>query len=278
MSKLISKSLFIGLLLLMSTSVFADQLIYPNYFNGLYLGAHAGLGEAIFQQEGSASSQTNFPLVAHQHGVSKNGDATSALGLGGIQIGYGSHYNNFYLGAELFASFNDASAETKGKYGSDFQINIPNAPAVSANKSYSVSISSRLNNTYGFSLKPGYLLMPDTLLFAEVGVLQSSVKLNASGNFQESIHMNDSQAASITASKSDNKTLTGYRLGLGIEKYVTRNLTVLASYAFSDYGNFSIDAKKEGLALGDIPTRVSATATTNLKTHAIQIGLNYRFS
>lgn len=274
MSKLISKSLLTGLLLLMSASVFADQT-YPNYFNGLYLGAHAGLGEAIFQQEGSASNQTNFPFAVHQHGVSKNGDATSLLGLGGIQIGYGSHFNNFYLGAELFADFNDASAETKGKYGSNFQFNPPNSPAISANRSYSVNISSRLNNTYGFSLKPGYLLTPDTLLFAEVGVVQGNVKLSTTANLQDTA---GSESSSITANESDRKTLTGYRLGLGVEKYVTRNLTVLASYAFSDYGSFSVDAKKEGLLFGDTPTTVSSTATTSLKTHAIQIGLNYRFS
>lgn len=274
MSKLISKSSLTGVLLLMSASVFADET-YPNYFNGVYLGAHAGLGEAIFQQEGSASSQTNFPLALHQHGVSKNGDATSVLGLGGIQIGYGSHFNNFYLGAELFADFNDASAETKGKYGSNFQINIPNTPVISANRNYSVNIYSRLNNTYGFSLKPGYLLTPDTLLFAEVGVVQGNVKLGTTANIHENF---SSESASITASESARKTLTGYRLGLGVEKYVTRNLTVLANYAFSDYGNFSIDAKKEGLLLGDIPTTLSSTATTSLKTHAIQIGLNYRFS
>lgn len=274
MSKLISKSLLTGLLLLMSASVFADQA-YPNYFNGLYLGAHAGLGEAIFQQEGSASSQTNFPLAVHQHGVSKNGDATSVLGLGGIQIGYGSHFNNFYLGAELFADFNDASAETNGKYGSNLQINIPNSSPISANRSYTVNIYSRLNNTYGFSLKPGYLLTPDTLLFAEVGVVQSNVKLGTTANIQENV---DSKSASITASESARKTLTGYRLGLGVEKYVTRNLTVLASYAFSDYGNFSVDAKKEGVGLENIPATFSSTATTNLKTHVVQIGLNYRFS
>lgn len=277
MSKLVVKSL-VGSLVLLSTTAFADT---PNYFNGFYVGAHGGIADAIFQQEGSSNlllkTNPNENYDFANLNVNKTGDVSSTLGFGGIQAGYGKHFDKFYFGGQFFASFGEASATSTGQLTITNSERLFDGSLISEQSSNSINISSKVDSSYGFSLTPGYLVTPDTLIYAEVGIVQSRVSFDTTASFQESFNVDKIKPVPVVATGSDSKTLTGYRLGVGVEKYLTRNLTLLGSYTFSDYGNFTVNADRSGKILGD-PALVTSSAKTSLKTHAFLVGLNYRFS
>lgn len=115
----------------------------------------------------------------------------------------------------------------------------------------------------------GFLVSPDTLVFATGGVAWQAVKLTGactvSGGF--------SDWCTQLHNESHSDVLTGWTLGGGIER-MAGNWLVRADYRYADFGTF-----RQQFFIFDtgVPFDDRLTANVAMKTHTFNIGVAYRF-
>lgn len=115
---------------------------------------------------------------------------------GGLFAGYGKQFGKLYLGLEAEANVGSATSNNN--------ITLTTG-TITANASHKYDFAA--------SLRPGFMLNDTVLIYTRLGAVKS--RFDANGN--------------------NNKSLTGFRTGLGAEAIISSNVTARLDWAYTAY-------------------------------------------
>lgn len=250
---LISPLFFIASAVLAGGGGYVNPVAMPS-FDGFYAGVNIGATQAIFGH----NIVTTYVGADGNISQLESNDKTQFAAVASLEAGYGQEFNRLYIGGIVFATFGNQNAATTLTILSSS----PN-PGSFLNS----TLNMHIKNAFGIAFKPGYLLGPDIMVFAELGVAGSSLR------FEEVANGTFFADSNVINRQNGSKTLAGFLLGAGVEKKVTQNLSVNAKYRYIGYGNIN------GLAFA---AAGNATLTTNNvikdQSNTWLVGLDYYFN
>ena len=173
-------------------------------YNGLYAGAHLGHGAVQSDATGIHSDSGSSP--AEQFSFYGDFGDDSAV-TGGIFIGYGIERNRFYIGLE--GELEDSNAgwnHERSPGGRDFSV--------------------EKMNTWGISLRGGYVLNNGALLYGRLG--------RARTRFNTTWIKGKNRLYDVDR----DDTVTGTRLGVGAELPISDRVLVRLDYSYTGYNSY----------------------------------------
>jgi len=207
----------------------------PATWTGFYAGIHLG---ANWQMTSVSMTDPKGPYTG------TFGKANGAGFIGGGQIGY-----NWQMGTTVWGLEATISGLTGSANASNTWYNSPSSGD---------TIHSSIDWLATFRGRVGWLMNPDTLLYATGGLAVGGVK-NAANQYG----LNDDPYYTARVSK----TKTGYVVGGGMEHRLSRNWNIAVEGLYVDLGKSSA------------PWAGDNTKTTHFKNSAVigQLKLNYKF-
>lgn len=243
-------------------------------FEGFYVGGSMGGHLTEGAQAGSAhgtydfggSSVGVYPADLQQ-GLFDHGIA------GILYAGYGACFDCFYMGAEGFLQFGDATLQNTQR-NSDFA-------GLDTIHDLSASVKGKTTCCQGgVDFLPGIVIDPVTLIYGRVGVsvARTSLKIDSVHSGVESGLTPNNWNQSLKLSKG--RTRAAFRAGAGLEQRLTPRISLRADYIYTDYGKLSLRGSLAGVTSGGTaaPVTVSNFDKLHIYDHAVLLGLNYRFS
>ena len=214
----------------------------PSHFNGFYGGASTGVVQTNATISNSASASypslpvpffnTDQQLQLGQNHVNLFGYS----GIGAVFLGYGQFIGNspFFLGGEIFInsasrrkSLNNATVHFMDDFDSDHE-------------ELSTTTKLKLQNTeYGFDIRPGFMMDTNTMLYGRIGVAVNNLNNRMDTSFlneDSSPSFGDAIFFSNLGTSNTKSVFPAFRLGVGIERAVTDNLSITADYIYTYYG------------------------------------------
>ncbi len=257
-------------------------------FTGFYVGANAG----VVQTDARLSMGNYLPFYANTGTETianniGNTNVYSYSGIGSIFLGYGEFYCNsrFYWGAEIFGNWARRQANLSESLYTDF--------TDSYYSNFDTSVTARLNRfEAGIDLRPGYLMDTNTLLYARLGLVFNTLNLGTTEYFQFTSLETPAFASVATyvtqLSQARHKSVTGVRLGFGLEHLVTDSLAVTFDYIYTFYGKTSTSTRGTVYStaflggeftsfLQATPDPVYTNSTGRIATQSASLGLKYYF-
>lgn len=237
-------------------SSFAGGIEAPQYygFDGFYAGVDVGLMQATFRGTETAA----IPNPTGTFTVNLNTYLSDGTGTGSVQLGYGWQgkvgFLN-YLGLFVQGDFYGLGATDNVEQ----TVFIDGVPFSQPNRT-NISLSS----AFSVGVKPGILLSPLTLLFAQAAASYAQATLNTAFFSQLSEEFTGTlNTHSITS-------LWGWRLGLGLEQKLAEHLSVSLSYAYTDYGHANANVFVSDSTQDNIDY--------DIQDNLYLVGLNYYFN
>lgn len=174
------------ILVALAASVLATSAAQAAGFDGVYVGAD-GAYTTLKSEHTSYIDEKNW----ESSGVNF-----------GIQLGYGTMMSgNFYLGAEMGLRNSLTGTETK----------------TSTNGGVTEKVTSKVTTTKMFSIQPGFIVSPKTLVYARLG------KGNADTESTDAI-----SAPTYNESRKSTGNVDFTIYGLGVDYLMSKNLSVKA--------------------------------------------------
>ena len=174
-------------------------------YTGLYAGAHIGHG-AVQSDATGTHNGSGTPADPGPFGFASDfGDDSAATG--GVFIGYGINFNQFYIGLE--GDLEDSNADwdhARSPSGRNFSV--------------------EKMDTWGVSLRSGYVLDNGSLLYARAG--------HARTRFNTTWVKGNDPANDVDR----DDRVSGTRLGVGAELPVSRSAFARLDYSYTDYDNY----------------------------------------
>lgn len=237
------RNLFLATLL-SGTALASASALADSKFDGAYAGIQGGYSIVKGKTTVKGFKEGNTTFKDQRKNLDLNGFDFGLFG------GYGQAVSgNFYLGGELEIGYNTGS--DKAKY----------EEKIDANNKRSGSYKMSRGMTYGASLRPGFIVGENTLVYGRIGLALSHFELKANGD--------KSTIAGATSTKGQanikqDKYLTGLRLGGGVEHAIADNMTLRGEYVYTKYGKFS--SSKDQLNI-----------TMKPQEHTFRFGVAYGF-
>lgn len=207
------KSVAVAALLLTSTIAFAGQKYKDVGFKDAVVPGCAQLTDGFYVGAQGGYDVYNVKINSSAPGVGSNSVNLNANGwAGGLMLGYGKYFTNFYLGGELFGLYSGANETVT-------TTNLTVAPPVEFTGKVNV------NGSYGLALLPGLKLNDTSLGYIRLGYNWNSIK------YQESL--------TGVGSASKTNTASGFAYGLGVETLISGNWSVRTEYTYTNYDSSS---------------------------------------
>lgn len=229
---LLSVGVSVATLLLASTTSFAATAYKGETFkgepapcpvecmlkSGFYVGAQVGydmyrIRDDIDAGDGFGNTIDTDPAL------NANGWA------GGLFLGYGMYWDNFYLGAEIFGNASGAK--------SDFDTTLVDEFGDVLEIDHDVKVKSE----YGISLLPGVKINNCALFYLRVGYnwakIDNDIDLTYTDAFDSDFN--------FSVGGDESKTVHGWSGGLGIEAALADNWSVRTEYTYTSYNNVDND-------------------------------------
>ena len=181
-----------------------------------------------------------------------------------------SFWKRAFFGGELFAS---GTTDTSMDFSGQALFNDTNNDTLYST-SYETSVKSSIWQ-YGLDLRPGFLLMPLTLIYGRVGVSAAEIKAHSNASVSANNGAGITWALADANSKSNWKAT--FRLGLGIEQLLTSKLHLRGDYIFTNYGVVSFTDTVTGQDSEGDSTRLYSRLSSHVQNNAIFLGLSYYF-
>ena len=236
----------IAFALSLASTVPANAYGPPFSWTGLYVGVNGGYswGRADLGVSGTVVVN-DFPIEGT---VSDRANVNGWLG--GGQIGYNVQSKGWVFGVEADFQWTGQDGEVSGCFD-----------LVCAKASYDLDWFGTVRG------RVGYLVFPDTLLYATGGLAYGRV--NAGFSLDPSLG---------TTPVSDSETRTGWVIGGGLEWALDTSWRVRAEYLYMDLGAMRTEL---GPISGTIPglgdVSASGTARTDFTDQIVRVGLSYKF-
>jgi outer membrane immunogenic protein len=241
------------------TSASKKQSSSSNSWTGFYFGGYLGgtWGRA------SANTSTIDPPAAYF--ASTSPAAINSAGAqrikpkafaGGGTVGYNYQFGNYFVGGEA-------------DFGSmDLNKTIFSAATYPCCTSSSFTISQNIKTDWLFTARPrAGFMYGKALLYGTGGLAMTNLKYG-------SVFTDTFATASETG--GFDKTRVGWTAGAGMEYAVAKHWSVKGEYLFADFGRASSTSTNLFTSGSAYPNQVF-TNSTDLKTHNLRFGINYRF-
>lgn len=210
---------------------FSVPALAQSPFDGAYLGLNLG-HESVTAKTETIGTGTIAGSVTN--------DEFGASGLtGGVFAGYGHTFDSLYLGAEAEGSIGNADYNYKDNLGT--------------------TIKARQKDSYGASIRIGFLPVENTLLYSRLGIIR--------GKFSTKDNITDGSTYTVDVNESAYKT--GAQLGLGAETALQDNIHVRLDWTYDDYQDWNLHASIPG-------TGVNQKISPN--SNIFRVGLSYNFN
>lgn len=263
---MLSRKLAIVALSLCATSVMATP------FDGFYAGAGLGGSESNFdmKQTFNLNPAVGGSQIFNITGTN-NSDATDNSWLGNINIGYGHVFNQkFFLGVEADANFQNLET--------DVNRSIQESQSV---LSIQAKSRTKLHNALSLTLDPGFVFHQNTLFYGKIGPAWGDFSTKSSVAYSQTINPGTTLTANPSASDSGYES--GLLLGLGMEHYVSKALSLKLEYTHINYGGIDTgNSAPEPITVNTagVPVSGALTETTSLdaSTNQVLLGLTYHFA
>ncbi|MGB0935267.1 MAG: hypothetical protein ACPGXY_04285 [Alphaproteobacteria bacterium] len=233
---------------LAGSALAATTAVAGSNFNGPFIGAHIGVGNADMGTSASAFSNAQAaaaPFIALNGDgnlISMNGDM-SALGvIGGLHAGWDKVFNGkWLLGIELTGDLSSASG--------DFQATGPNARNA-ANNGFlagdNIKVDADMDWAIGVNVRAGAIIH-DCLVYLALGWMGADwemkttytprqIRVDAAGAPNAAGAVN---ATFATRSHKKDKFKSGFRLALGTSMMVNEHLMAGVEAAYTWFGSLS---------------------------------------
>lgn len=218
---------------ILAASLLLPSMTWAGWDLGPYLGLGIGADSAVHNETAQISRPREFNVT--------NKTKLGAQGvLGDIYGGYGWHCNWFSLAGEL--NYNASSA----KFHS---LNVEHIRGTAS------STTIRLNRSWGIGALPG-IILPNccALVYGRIGFVRGSFDLHTSD----------------TSLRSANRTLSGSRFGIGMEKRVCNNLGLRFEYSHLSYHHHKMRTL-------DAVSEVTKKTRYYPSNNQFEVGLSYWF-
>ena len=206
---------------LLPASAIAGGLIEPGIteynFAGFYLGANIGITHGIFRSNESTVYTTTGNLIVDINRFTLN----DAVFTGGLQLGYGWQQQAFYFGLYAQSNFYDLSRKDQDELSDPTSL-----------QRITFSTTARLTSNVSLGIKPGLLISPQTLLFAQIGT--GYARLHLYTNNESTVTF-----ANGTVATEATRGAIGIQFGLGIEHKISHRFSLWLSYLYNYYGHIS---------------------------------------
>lgn len=180
-----------------STILFACNISNSNA--SIYAGADLGSDTIDFKQH------AHFIVPTHLDGTDKTHLSGTGI-FGSLFAGYAITRHTFYLASEINANL--SSATYKSSNVETYHSNV--------SKTY-----YKMNNAFGISILPGYLLSDTTLLYTRAGYSNAQFKITG----------NDASLG------NSNHRKNGFRYGLGIKQALSQRVALRMDYSRINYNS-----------------------------------------
>jgi outer membrane immunogenic protein len=244
-----------------STFVWADDVSTNRYnWSGPYVGLNGGWAKAaskssttgVFSPNGTAPAYL-WEMDRLAFNTAGNPALRSDNFVGGIQGGYNRQFGRFVLGGEIdlnSMNINNGEAATTG---------LPSWPGSR------VTFRSSINTDWLMTVRPRIGYAFQNWLFYATGGL-AITKMKSKWAYWDSRGLGESDSAS--------KVKPALILGGGVEVGLWKNWSIKGEYLYADFGKVS--------GSGVCPSFGIIQSSpfhhkTDLKTHIVRAGLNYRF-
>lgn len=257
-------------------TAFANSHASP--YDGFYAGINAGSNQI------SAKIPMNSSIVLANEDGSDNTLAfnqdikvNQMQGGGSVYLGYGQviHSSHLYLGGEIFADFFPRSVTAND---SAFHVD----PFHADSQTFNARTTAKLHSgEVGIDLRPGFLLGPNVIAYGRVGVAFNQLTSSSNVNFSYS-NMAENIVVTSSLSGDSTKNVTGLRLGLGLETYICKNISLTADYIYTSYGKVSANHRADATAF--MPSTeiviggLNHQSSVNVETQSVLLGIKYHFS
>jgi opacity protein-like surface antigen len=209
--------------------------------------------------------KTNQTLDPDGTPIQPGSDTTESLDDSGSSYGLFAGYNHildngpWVLGAEFSATKSDASDEINDR--------IPGLGDPDSNPT-SFSEVETDGLALGLSLRGGYMIQPNTMVYSSLGLSQLKVKTTSTCPADTNV----CNPADGLQSFDEDERLTGWTLGIGVEHFLSDNLVLRAEYHYADYGDFDFTA---------IPAQSNssfgAKSSIDVVSKTLSLGAAYKF-
>lgn len=264
-------------MLTMATPTFSDAYgCFDGWYSGLSLGGTFRSGHGSSDTV-AITSLDGGPPAADVFRSSRQFDAQKNSALGAISGGYGYTWCDKYYGAlEGFLSLSQYNQTNLIETNTNALFTGGGGDLASI--SFNNTIETKLRSLeFGLDLRPGYLLFPDTLLFARIGVAYNKLFFNA--NILEShVNISDNSGGFSVALTNKTKKCAALRLGLGLERQLYNGWSIRADYIYTYYGRMrtTSNTRTTGVVLGNAFTaNASDTKKFTLSSNSAMLGLFY---
>lgn len=221
-----------------SWSLFAEP--FRNTLTGFYAGATLGVNSLNAATAGLRDPWTGNPLNYD------NGEFAETGIISGLFAGYGQMLDkHFYFGAE--AEFDHSNTKLSHDHIGDTLFTIAQ------------------NNGFSLSVRPGYMLDNGALLYGRLGWART--KFN---NYIQAVDESGTSVDGVVYTVDQDKTMDGFRLGLGTDIPMGDNLFMRMDYAYTNYKTYSIPVAND---VGTILRNDSADITGG----TFKLGLGWNF-
>lgn len=249
-----------------------------NPWNGFYIGGQAGWmqSDIKYKQQGDLGLNSEYTYGFHTKGPYDANRFKDDLFSGGIYAGYNFALDKHWIvGVEgdiaLFKT--DERNDDAARFGAPYtQAELDwmkeacqqsygcNPNIRPADRSYLVQQNVESKRSAALRGRIGYAAN-NYMVFAAAGVATARVNYNL---------VLDGGIVENRTSLDDNRSLTGYTVGGGVEYALTRNLLFRTEYRYTDYGSesFSFDSSY---------FTEKPTYDVDYKTHDVRLGVAYKF-
>lgn len=227
-------------------------------WTGFYVGGFGGYTNGRANPKTSTADITNSSYTqATIDIINRTGNQRiKSNGInGGGTVGYNFQKGNFVVGGELDFGTNRINQTFSGS--GNYQ----------SGRSFTITQSVKSNWMMTARQRVG-VASKKVLVYATGGLAFTNIKY--AGDLRD--------AANWTESGSFSKNKSGWVAGGGVEFKVSHRLSVKSEYLFSQFGGNSITSNNFTIIfLGPAPGTNVFTHSTDLKSHNIRFGVNYRF-
>ncbi|MFN7096267.1 MAG: outer membrane protein [Gammaproteobacteria bacterium] len=232
-------------------------------YNGFYLGPEGGASLAYFSESSDSTLTVNERFnVNFSLDAPVDSHASNLSGFFGGHVGVGHVFKRFYLGLEA-----------NGDLGSVNTTNYAPPTNQTGDLTTSIKDDASIKNNYGVTLRPGFLITPSFLVYAQVGAENAQIYTNTTTTY-ENVPTQSGAVYSIQSKTND--TELGYRVGLGIEEHASKHLSVRLEYLFTDFGSVSSNNSAPITGHLVLPTSsISESTHFSPFMHSVMLGVSY---
>ena len=246
-----SVALFSGVV---GLAICAPAIAQSNSFEGPYVGLAIGYSESSVKEGPAFWSQ-----VGQIDFVGTGGENSRATGaIGGIRLGYDWRFDSITFGVDVSGDWLDGSANGI----------VLSFDETLGGPSDRVASSTKLKSIVAIKPKLGLVLDDQTRIYGMAGI--------ATGRVSRTITGLPGTTGDVVldpgVSDSSSKWMTGYTVGLGVERVIAHRFSLTLEFNYIDFG--SADFTYGGTTFGIPSTMVQSVKVTNSAT---TLGLIYRF-